>query len=64
MTWAEVDGQARWGTGAWMSAGRRTRVERGGPVMKAPARAAAHANAAARIQLIWVRLDRNCAGSV
>jgi hypothetical protein len=34
-----------------------------GPVMKVAAIAAAQANAAAQIQLIWAKLDRNCAGS-
>jgi len=31
--------------------------------MKVAAIAAAQANAAAQIQLIWTKLDRNCAGS-
>jgi hypothetical protein len=32
--------------------------------MKVAASAAALANAAAQIQLIWAKLERNCAGSV
>jgi hypothetical protein len=32
--------------------------------MKVTARTAAQANAAAQIQLIWPKLDRNCSGSV
>jgi hypothetical protein len=47
-----------------MSAGRRAGVGRPGPVMKVAASTAAQANAAAQIQLIWAKLDRNCAGSV
>jgi hypothetical protein len=31
--------------------------------MKAAARTAAQANAAAQIQLIWAKLDWNCTGS-
>lgn len=46
-----------------MSAGRRTGVERRGPVIEATASTAAQANAAAQIQLIWPKLDRNCIGS-
>src|SRR5258706_7496138 len=54
----------RWGTGVWMSAFLRAGAGRPGPVMKVAASAAAEANAAAQIQLIWAKLDRNCAGSV
>jgi hypothetical protein len=61
--WPRVTGQARWGTGVWMSAVRGARVERPGPVMNV-ASAAAQANAAAQLQLIWAKLDRNRAGSV
>ena len=62
--WLKAIGQAGWGTGVQSSVGRRAGVERGGPVMKVKARTAAQANAAAQIQLIWAKLDRNCAGSV
>jgi hypothetical protein len=47
-----------------MSASRRAGVRRRGPVMKVAESSAAQANAAAQIQLIWPKLDRNCAGSV
>jgi hypothetical protein len=47
-----------------MSAGRRAGVGRPGPVIRVAASTAAQANAAAQIQLIWAKLDRNCAGSV
>ena len=47
-----------------MSAARGAGAERPGPVMNAAASAAAKANAAAQIQLIWAKLDRNRAGSV
>jgi len=46
-----------------MSAGRCAGVGRPGRV-KVAASAAAQANAAAQIQLIWAKLDRNWAGSV
>jgi hypothetical protein len=59
-----VTGQARWGTGVWMSAARGAGAGRDGPVMRAAASTAAPANAAAQIQLIWAKLDRNWAGSV
>jgi hypothetical protein len=58
----KATGQARWGTGVWMSAVPGAGVGRG-RVMKVAAIAAAQANAAAQIQLIWAKLDRNCAGS-
>jgi hypothetical protein len=45
-----------------MSAGP-TGAGRGGPVMKLAASTAVQANAAAQIQLIWPKLDRNCTGS-
>ena len=61
--WPKATGQARWGTGVWMSAVPGAGVRRG-RVMKVAAIAAAQANAAAQIQLIWAKLDRNCAGSV
>src|SRR5260221_13142731 len=60
----KATGQARWGTGVWMSAFLRAGVGLPGPVIKVAASAAAEANAAAQIQLIWAKLDRNCAGSV
>jgi len=47
-----------------MSAGRRAGVGRPGPVIKIAASTAAQANAAAQIQLIWAKLNRNCTGSV
>ncbi len=47
-----------------MSAFLRAGAGLRGPVMKVAASAAAEANAAAQIQLIWAKLDRNCAGSV
>lgn len=62
--WPKATGQARWGTGVWMSAVRGTGPERPNPVMNAAASAAANANAAAQIQLIWAKLDRNRTGSV
>src|SRR5260370_19775015 len=62
--WPKATGQARWGTGVWMSAVRGAGAERGGPVRTVAASTAAPANAAAQIQLIWPKLDRNCAGSV
>jgi hypothetical protein len=46
-----------------MSAGRDTGVERRGPVINVAVSTAAQANAAAQVQLIWPKLDRNCAGS-
>ena len=46
-----------------MRAGRAA-VRLLGRVMKVAARAAAVANAAAQIQLIWMKLDRNCSGLV
>src|SRR5215471_18319162 len=61
--WPKAIGQAWWGTGVWVSAGRAG-AGRGGPVMKVRARTAAQANAAAQIKLIWPKLDRNCSGSV
>src|SRR5579859_3571010 len=60
----KATGQARWGTGVWMSAGRRAGEERRDPVMTVAASTAAKPNAAAQIQLIWPKLDWNCAGSV
>lgn len=59
-----VTGQARWGTGVWISAARGTRAGRAGLVMNVAASAAAQANAAAQVQAIWVKLVRNWAGSV
>jgi hypothetical protein len=47
-----------------MSAGRRAGAGRPGQVMKVAASTAAQANAAAQIQLIWAKLERNCTGSV
>lgn len=47
-----------------MSADRATGVRRADPVMKVAASTAAQANAAAQIQLIWPKLDRNRTGSV
>ena len=43
-----------------MSAVRGAGVGRSGLVMKVTASAAALANAAAQIQLIWAKLDRSC----
>ena len=60
----KATGQARWGTGVWMSAVRGAGVGRSGLVMKVAASTAAPANAAAQIQLIWAKLERNRAGSV
>jgi hypothetical protein len=60
----KATGQARWGTGVWMSDVRAARAGRSGPVMRMAASTAAQANAAAQIQLIWAKLDRNCAGTV
>lgn len=60
----KATGQARWGTGVWMSAVRGAGAGRSGPVMKVAASAAAPANAAAQIQLIRAKLDWNRAGSV
>jgi hypothetical protein len=60
----KATGQARWGTGVWMSAVRSAGVGRSDLVMKVAASAAAQTNAAAQIQLIWAKLERNCAGSV
>src|SRR5271165_2254528 len=61
--WPKATGQARWGTGVWMSAARGAGVGRSGLVMKVAASTAAQANAAAQILLIWAKLDRNRAGS-
>jgi hypothetical protein len=46
-----------------MSADAGAGAARRGPVMKAAASTAAQANAAAQIQLICVKLDRNRTGS-
>jgi hypothetical protein len=46
-----------------MSAGRGAGVGRPGLVMKVAASTAAQANAAAQIQLMWAKLDRNSPGS-
>src|SRR5258708_308770 len=59
----KATGQVRWGTGVWMSAGGAG-VGRLSRVMKVAASAAAQANAAAQIQLIWAKLDPNRTGSV
>src|SRR5262249_50956445 len=61
--WRKATGQARWGTGVWMSAGRGGGVGGPGPVMNVAASTAAQANAAAQIQLICAKLDRNWIGS-
>ena len=42
--WWKATGQARWGTGVWMSAGRGAGVGRRGPVMKVAASTAAAAS--------------------
>jgi hypothetical protein len=47
-----------------MSAGCGGWVGWPGLVMNVAASAAARANAAAQVQLIWVKLDRNCTGLV
>src|SRR5580700_3497586 len=56
-------GQARWGTGVWMSACRGGVVLLG-RVMKVAASAAALMNAAAQIQLMWPKLEWNRTGSL
>ena len=62
--WPTVTGQARWGTGVWMSAVRGAGAGWPSRVMKVAASTAAQANAAVQIQLIWAKLDWNRAGSV
>jgi|SRR5580700_3988108 hypothetical protein len=62
-SWRMATGQARWGTGVWMSACRGGVVLLG-RVMKVAASAAALMKAAAQIQLMWPKLEWNRTGSL
>src|SRR2546430_14127501 len=50
---SKATGQARWGTGVWMSAVRGAGAGRAGSGMKMAASAAAPADGAAQDQLVW-----------